>query len=109
MDHDDGGIPSRRMRLLGGILIIAGGLGIALMGGVTFFALRNILQDTVEIYEAYNSMGGPRPDGMSPDQVRIFCGVAAVMFGLGVIVTIAGVVTTVSLHRGGKNEGKKGV
>jgi len=102
MDQDGGKIPSRRLRLLGGIFVIAAGLGIALMGGATFFALRSILRDTVELYEMYEGMGGAQAGGMSPGQIRIFCVVAAVILVLGIIVTIAGIVQTVSLYRGRK-------
>lgn len=97
--QEDGGLASRRYGWLAGVFVALAGLGIALIGGVTYFSMRSILQDTIEMYEMYNSMGGTQAAGLSPDQVRAFCIVAVVILAAGIIMTIAGAALTVSLRR----------
>lgn len=97
--QEDGSLASRRYGWLAGAVVALAGLGIALIGGVTYCSMRSMLQDTIEMYEMYSGMGGTQAAGLSPDQVRAFCIVAAVILAAGIIITIAGAALTVSLRR----------
>jgi len=97
--QEGGNLASRPYGWLAGAFVALAGLGIALIGGITYCSMRSILQDTLDMYEMYDSMGGTQAAGLSPDQVRVFCVVAAVILAAGIVMTIAGAALAVSLRR----------